>query len=99
MVLMTREGTGKWLEEDSAADLDDPVAEASTLDRRVDLSEGWRVQCCDRCREIGQVEDVGRLTPQLEGPSLIDVEVPEERSIDAATPRRIDGVLANGSVR
>lgn len=85
------------LEQNSAADLQDAVAEGADEGGR-DLSEGGRVQRSVRRRQIGEIENVGRLTAKLEGYALPDREVAEDGCVDVAPPRSIERILTDSSI-
>src|SRR5580698_11273751 len=85
------------LEENASANLDDAVAKRADVRAR-DRSEDGRVQRCVWRREIGQVEYVRRLATELEGQTLVNWEVAEDRGVDVTTSRSIQRILPNRSI-
>src|SRR3954471_5874527 len=96
------------LEEDTTADLDDPRTERTERDSVADGAEGSRGAACRRRRtgaqrgggggEVGEVEDVGRLTTKLELHLLVNRELTEDRSSHCAAAGAVELILAEGTV-
>src|ERR1700761_5461121 len=85
-------GPKEELEQDASANLEDAVAEGADVGAG-DRAEDRRVQGCVRSRQVGEVEDVCRLTAKLEPYSLPDWEVAEDRRVDVAPARSIQRIL------
>ena len=78
-------------EENSAAYLEYTIAEASSLDGAVDVTEGGAgAEGSGRCGKVGEVEDVGCFTTKLELQAFVDAEFAEEGCVDASPSGSIE---------